>query len=60
MAKAYAVIQPPSPGKFMNDTEKFPTMLKKGKISLLPSLGGDRKTAKRIFKKVKKNKGRGK
>ena len=47
-------------GKFMDDTEKFPVMLKKRKISLLPSLGGDRKTAKRIFKKVKKNKGRGK
>jgi heterodisulfide reductase subunit C2 len=44
-------------GKFMNDTEKFPTMLKKGKISLLPSLGGDRKTVRRIFKKTKQNKG---
>ena len=44
-------------GKLMNDTEKFPTMLKKGKISLMPSLGGDRKTVKRIFKKTKQNKG---
>jgi heterodisulfide reductase subunit C2 len=44
-------------GKFMNDTEKFPTMLKKGKISLIPSLGGDRKTVRRIFKKTKQNKG---
>jgi heterodisulfide reductase subunit C2 len=43
-------------GKFMNDTEKFPTMLKKGKISLFPSFGGDRKTVKRIFKKTKQNK----
>jgi heterodisulfide reductase subunit C2 len=43
-------------GKFMNDTEKFPTMLKKGKISLVPSLGGDRKTVKQIFKKTKQNK----
>jgi heterodisulfide reductase subunit C len=43
--------------KFMNDTEKFPTMLKKGKISLTPSLGGDRKTVRRIFKKAKQNKG---
>jgi heterodisulfide reductase subunit C len=43
-------------GKLMNDTEKFPTMLKKGKISLIPSFGGDRKTVKRIFKKVKENK----
>jgi len=44
-------------GKLMNDTEKFPAMLKKGKISLLPSLGGDRATVRRIFKKVKQNKG---
>lgn len=44
-------------GKLMNDTEKFPTMLKKGKISLIPSLGGDRKTVRRIFKKTKQNKG---
>ena len=44
-------------GKLMNDTEKFPIMLKKGKISLLPSFGGDRKTVRRIFKKVKQNKG---
>lgn len=43
-------------GKFMNDTEKFPTMLAKGKISLVPSLGGDRKTVKRIFKKTMGNK----
>ena len=40
-------------GKLMSDTEKFPTMLKKGKISLIPSLGGDRKTVRRIFKKTK-------
>jgi hypothetical protein len=44
-------------GKLMNDTEKFPIMLKKGKISLIPSLGGDRKTVRRIFKKTKQNKG---
>ena len=46
-------------GKLMNDTEKFPTMLRKGKISLLPSFGGDRKTVKRIFKKTRQNKGAG-
>ena len=40
-------------GKLMNDAEKFPAMLKKGKIALLPPGGGDRKTVKRIFKKVK-------
>jgi heterodisulfide reductase subunit C len=38
--------------KLMNDTEKFPTMLKKRKIALLPSFKGDRKTTKRIFKKA--------
>jgi len=44
-------------GKLMNDTEKFPAMLKKGKIALLPPRGGDRKTVQRIFKTVKQNKG---
>jgi len=44
-------------GKLMNDTEKFPAMLAKGKIALLPPLGGDRKTVRRIFKKTKQNKG---
>ncbi|MGA2279786.1 MAG: 4Fe-4S dicluster domain-containing protein [Verrucomicrobiota bacterium] len=43
--------------KLMNDTEKFPAMLKKGKIALLPPRGGDRKTVKRIFKAYKQNKG---
>ena len=44
-------------GKWMNDTEKFPAMLKKRKISLLPPRGGDRKTVGRIFKQSKQNKG---
>jgi hypothetical protein len=44
-------------GKFMADTEKFPTMLRKGKIALLPPLGGDRKTVRRIFKKVRQTGG---
>ena len=39
--------------KFMGATEKFPSMLKKRKIALLPPLRGDRKTTKRIFKKAK-------
>jgi len=42
--------------KLMNDTEKFPTMLKKQKIALLPPTGADKKTTRRIFKKVKENK----
>ena len=44
-------------GKLMNDTEKFPAMLKKGKIALLPPRGGDRKIVRRIFKTIKQNKG---
>jgi heterodisulfide reductase subunit C len=44
-------------GKLMNDTEKFPTMLKKGKIALLPPRGGDRKTVRRIFKKARQSRG---
>jgi heterodisulfide reductase subunit C len=39
--------------KLMDDTEKFPTMLKKKKIALLPPLSGDRKTTRKIFKKAK-------
>jgi heterodisulfide reductase subunit C len=46
--------------KLMDDTEKFPSMLKKRKIALLPSLGADRKTTKRIFKKAKEKKEAGK
>ena len=42
-------------GKLMNDTEKFPAMLKKGKIALLPPRGGDRKTVRRIFRKFKES-----
>ena len=44
-------------GKLMNDTEKFPAMLKKGKIALLPPRGSDRRTVKRIFRKIKVSKG---
>ncbi len=44
-------------GKLMDDTEKFPVMLKKGKIALLPPLTGDRKTVKRIFKNAKQKRG---
>ncbi|MFC1737541.1 4Fe-4S dicluster domain-containing protein [Planctomycetota bacterium] len=42
--------------KFLADTEKFPKMLKKRKIALLPPMGADRKTVRRIFKKTKKDK----
>jgi heterodisulfide reductase subunit C len=40
-------------GKLRADTEKFPTMLRKRKIALLPPRGADRKTVRRIFKKTK-------
>jgi heterodisulfide reductase subunit C2 len=36
---------------YLQDTDKFPMMLKKGKIAILPSLGADKKYIKRIFKK---------
>jgi heterodisulfide reductase subunit C2 len=35
---------------YMQDTEKFPMMLRKRKIALLPSFRGNRRTIKRIFK----------
>lgn len=44
-------------GKLTGDVEKFPKMLMKGKISLLPSFKGDRKTVKRIFNKTRQGKG---
>jgi heterodisulfide reductase subunit C len=43
-------------GKLMGDTEKFPKMILKRKIALLPSLSADRKIVKRIFDKVKSRK----
>jgi heterodisulfide reductase subunit C len=42
--------------KLMADTEKFPTMLAKRKIALLPPTGADRKTVRQIFKRTKVNK----
>ncbi|MCP4138123.1 MAG: heterodisulfide reductase [bacterium] len=38
---------------YLKDTGKFPTILKKGKIALLPPRGADKKITKQIFKKVK-------
>ncbi len=43
-------------GKLLADTEKFPTMLKRRKIALLPPMGADRKTVRRIFKNTKRGK----
>jgi heterodisulfide reductase subunit C len=45
--------------KFMKDVDKFPAMLKKGKIALLPPSGADKKMVKRIFSKARRDKGTG-
>jgi heterodisulfide reductase subunit C len=47
-------------GNLMQDTDKFPVMLKKGKMALLPSTGADTKTVKRVFEKAARSKGTGK
>lgn len=44
-------------GKILPDTEKFPAMLKKGKMALLPPSGADKTKVKRIFKGITENKG---
>ncbi|MFA5399927.1 MAG: 4Fe-4S dicluster domain-containing protein [Dehalococcoidia bacterium] len=36
-------------GKIMDDAEKFPAMLGKGKMAILPPSGADKKTVRRIF-----------
>lgn len=41
---------------YMKDADKFPVMLKKRKIALLPPRGADRKMAKRIFDSVRRKK----
>jgi heterodisulfide reductase subunit C len=44
-------------GDMMADTDKFPTMLKKGKMALLPPSGADKGKVQRIFKQLPKDKG---
>jgi heterodisulfide reductase subunit C len=44
-------------GSLMNDTEKFPTMLKKGKMAILPPSGAEKQTAKKIIKRSRQVKG---
>jgi hypothetical protein len=44
----------------MPDTDKFPTMLRKGKMALLPPSGADKPVVKRIFDRRQPNKGTGK
>jgi len=36
-------------GKLMDDAEKFPSMLMKGKMAILPPSGADKKAVRRIF-----------
>ena len=44
-------------GNMKQDMDKFPAMLKKGKMAILPPSGADKGTVKRIFKKVAQHKG---
>jgi len=45
-------------GSLMDDTGKFPTMLKKGKMAILPPSGADKKIVKRIFDRARQGKGK--
>jgi len=47
-------------GNIRQDMTKFPTMLKKGKMAILPPSGGDKRKVKQIFEKALKSKGTGK
>ena len=44
-------------GNILPDTDKFPTMIKKGKMALLPPWGADKRKVRRIFSGMPKNKG---
>jgi heterodisulfide reductase subunit C len=46
-------------GSLGQDMDKFPAMLKKGKMAILPPSGGDRGTVKRIFDRAARNRGTG-
>ncbi len=41
-------------GRLLEDAEKFPGMLKKGKMAMLPSSGANKKQVRRIFEKTKR------
>ncbi len=47
-------------GNLKQDVDKFPAMLKKGKMAILPPSGADKGKVKRIFEKAAQNKGTGK
>jgi len=44
----------------MNDTEKFPEMLRKGKLAMTPASGADKNKVKQIFDRGNKLRGNGK
>jgi heterodisulfide reductase subunit C len=44
-------------GNIMADMDKFPTMIKKGKMALLPPSGADKRKVHRIFSRLPPNKG---
>jgi heterodisulfide reductase subunit C len=43
-------------GALMRDVEKFPSMMAKGKIALLPPKGGDREAVRKVFQGTAKKK----
>jgi heterodisulfide reductase subunit C len=45
-------------GKLMEDMEKFPTMLKKGKMAVLPPAGADKSKVKHVFRSLAEQKGK--
>ena len=44
-------------GKILPDMDRFPAMIKKGKMALLPPTGADKGKVRRIFNHLPKNKG---
>ncbi len=46
-------------GSLRQDMDKFPAMLKKGKMAILPPSGGDKGKVRRIFKEAAKKRGTG-
>jgi heterodisulfide reductase subunit C len=44
-------------GSLLDDTDKFPTMLRKGKMAILPPSGADKRAVRRVFEKVEQRQG---
>lgn len=47
-------------GSLMQDTDKFPAMLAKGKMAILPPSGADKDMVKKVFDRSDMSKGKGK